>query len=64
MAVVEYGKCFCRALGVEFTKRTIVVTALTGCAAVPIGGETTHSACGLFRDNFNAEKGDWNGHTC
>ena len=59
VAVIEYGKCFCHELGVEFTRRTIVVTALTGCAAVPIGGETTHSACGLFRDNFDTEKGQW-----
>ena len=30
-----------------FDKRTIVVTALTGSAAVSINGETTHSACQL-----------------
>jgi hypothetical protein len=30
-------------------KRTIVVTALTGAAAVTIGGETTHGACHLNR---------------
>jgi hypothetical protein len=52
-AVKSYCKNFCHNLGAAFTKRTIVITALTGTAAATIGGETTHSACGLFKDNDN-----------
>jgi hypothetical protein len=60
-AVKSYGKSFCQNLGAAFTKRTIVVTALTGTAAVTIGGETTHSACSLFKknDNMSAETVEW-----
>jgi hypothetical protein len=46
-AVKHYSKLFCEALGVEFNRRTIVVTGLTGTAAVSINGETVHSACKL-----------------
>lgn len=52
-AVKSYGKAFCENMGAAFTKRTIVVTALTGTAAVTIGGETTHGACSLFKNNDN-----------
>ena len=44
-SVLEYCKGFCSLIDYPFDKRTIVVTALTGSAAVNIGGETTHSAC-------------------
>jgi hypothetical protein len=47
--VKHYCKLFCGELGVEFTKKTIVVAALTGSAAVSINGETMHSSCGLYR---------------
>jgi hypothetical protein len=47
--IIEHGKEFYKNHKVEFTKRTIVVTALTGAAAVTIGGETTHGACHLNR---------------
>ena len=36
-------------LGCNFTKRTIVVTALTGVAATIIKGETIHTAAHLNR---------------
>jgi len=49
--VRHYCKHLCNELGVEFTKRTIVVTAVTGSAAVAIHGETIHSAC-----NFCSKK--------
>ena len=46
-SVKLYCKLFCDAIGVEFHRRTIVVTALTGAAAVGINGEIVHSACKL-----------------
>ena len=46
-SVLSYCKRFCKSAGVEFNKRTIVVSAMTGAAAVGIFGETTHSACHL-----------------
>ena len=64
-AVIErvkaYGKQFCENLGQAFTKRTIVVTALTGTAAVTIGGETTHAACCLYNspDNMGPQVQEW-----
>ena len=45
--VLLYAKCFCEKLKFPFTKRTIVVTALTGVAATQINGETTDKACHL-----------------
>jgi hypothetical protein len=45
--VKTYCKTLCDNLNVKFDRRTIVVTALTGSAAVSINGETTHSACKL-----------------
>ena len=47
-AVLEYCKGFCDLIKYPFHKRTIVVTALTGAAAVNIRGETTHSACLIY----------------
>ena len=44
-AVIEYCQKLCAEINMKFTKRTIVVTALTGAAAVSIFGETTHAAC-------------------
>ena len=46
--VRHYFKLLCNELGVEFTKRTIVVTAVTGSAAVAIHGKTMHSACNFY----------------
>ena len=43
----HYCKLLCNQLGVEFNKRTIVITAVTGSAAVTIHRETMHSACSL-----------------
>ena len=47
--VLAYSKEYTQKLGVVFDSRTIVVTALSGVAAVSIGGETLHSAVGLNR---------------
>ena len=46
-AIVKYSKSLCENLKMEYTRRTIVVTALTGAAAVAILGETTHKAACL-----------------
>ncbi|KAG7356959.1 ATPase AAA [Nitzschia inconspicua] len=45
----QYAQKLCKALGVKFDKRTIVVTALTGAAAVSINGETTAGAFAFKR---------------
>ena len=46
--VVSYCKAFCESIHAPFTDRTVVVTALTGVAAVLINGETLHSASHTF----------------
>ena len=56
----HYCKLFCNELGVEFTKHTIVVTAVTGSAAVTIHGETMHSACGLCCKKKMGDDEIWN----
>jgi len=43
-AHVRYCSSFCKNIGMKFNRRTIVVTAMTGSAAVSINGETAHSA--------------------
>ena len=44
-AIVRYCKRLCENLNVNFDRRTVVVTAMSGSAAVSINGETTHMAC-------------------
>ena len=62
-AVIHYCKNLCQALNVEFSRFTIVVTAMTGAAAVNINGQTVHRACKL--NNSNIEKSDeWANETC
>ena len=53
--VVAYSKNFCENIHAPFTDRTIVVTALTGVAAVLIKGETLHSASHVFCNHINQE---------
>jgi hypothetical protein len=48
--VLKYAKAFTKLLQSPFTKRTIVVTAMTGVAATSIRGETIHSAASLFSE--------------
>ena len=57
-SVVRYAKSMCRNLSVKYDKRTIVVTALTGAAAVGINGETTHNACAINRE-VDGEVEEW-----
>ena len=45
--VLHCCKNLCQALSVELSRHTIVVTALTGAAAVNINGETTSRVCKL-----------------
>ena len=46
-----YCKKLCENLNLEFNKRSIVVTALTGSAAVGINDETNHHACQISPNN-------------
>ena len=52
-----YCKLFYNELGIEFTKRTIVITAITGSAAVSIHGETMHFSCD-FNSKMSPDE-DW-----
>ncbi|KAG7352578.1 PIF1-like helicase [Nitzschia inconspicua] len=51
--VSRYAQKLCKALHVMFDKRSIVVTALTGAAAVSINGETTAKAFAFKREVRN-----------
>ena len=54
----HYCKLLYNEFGIEFTKRTIVRSTITGSAAVSIHGETMHTSC-----DFNSKLGtddDWN----
>ena len=57
-AVVHYAREYVANLGKEHTKNMIVLTALTGVAAVSIGGQTTHTAVRLNADNKNTSTAD------
>ncbi|KAG7372188.1 PIF1-like helicase [Nitzschia inconspicua] len=52
-AVCRYAQKLCEELRVKFNKRSIVVTALTGAAAVSINGETTAKAFAFKREVRN-----------
>ena len=54
-AVMAYAKGFCKALNYMFDKRMIVLTALTGVAAMSINGETIHSAAKLNYKRITSE---------
>ena len=56
--VLSYCKLFCTNLDIEFNRQSIVVTALTGCAAVAIHSATVHKACHITvgENNINAQK--------
>ncbi|KAG7368547.1 PIF1-like helicase [Nitzschia inconspicua] len=51
--VCRYAQKLCEELRVKFDKRSIVVTALTGAAAVSINGETTAKAFAFKREVRN-----------
>jgi len=52
-AVTSYTKNFCLNLGIGYNSRVVVVTAITGAAAVSIKGETTSKALGLKKKSTN-----------
>ena len=52
-ALRAYAKNLCTQLRVTCDRRTIITTAITGTAAVGIGGETTCSACSLRTNLHN-----------
>lgn len=53
--VLLYCQEYCEQIQVPFTDRTIVVTALTGVAAVLINGETLHSATYVYNKTIKEE---------
>jgi hypothetical protein len=56
---VIYAKKFCMNLNLRFDSRSIVVTALTGAAAVSLHGETLHSAAALQRKVTGSDIEEW-----
>lgn len=58
-SVMHYCRKLCANHKVPFTKRTVVVTAMTGSAAVSIFGETAHSAFCLNRNIKSQDVDEW-----
>jgi hypothetical protein len=54
--VVAYAAEYCGHLNHPFTKRTIVITAMSGVAATLLNGETTHSALGLNKAKIDNDQ--------
>ncbi len=54
-AIRAYAKKFCVELKHPFTRRTIVVTALTGVAATSINGETLASATHIMKKHITGD---------
>ena len=52
-----------KALNVQFTRQTIVVTALTGAAAITVNGQTIARACKLNNKNIKLCH-KWKHETC
>ena len=56
--VLKYAKDYTTRLSVSFDMRNIVVTAMSGVAAVSIGGETLHSAA-AFNRKISDDDNSW-----
>ncbi|CAB9504395.1 helicase PIF1 [Seminavis robusta] len=56
--LLKYAQEFTTRLGLRFDMRTIVVSAMSGVAAVSIGGETTHSVAAFYR-NIDEQDTSW-----
>lgn len=56
--VIAYAKCFSQNIGHNFTSRNILLTALTGTAAVEIGGATSASTFKYLRKKTHATQAD------
>jgi len=59
VGLVRYASSLCNNLKIRFDRRTIVVTALTGAAAVSINGETSHAANAWNRAIKDSDIEDW-----
>jgi hypothetical protein len=59
VGLVRYASSLCANLSIRFDRRTIVVPALTGAAAVSINGETSHSANVWKRVVKDTDIEDW-----
>jgi PIF1-like helicase len=56
--LIAYASQFSQKIGHVFTKKTIRVTAMTGCAAMEIGGATTASVFKYIQKNDHATQAD------
>jgi hypothetical protein len=56
--VVSYAKSFSHNIGHNFTRRTILLTAMTGAAAMEIGGETAASVFHYMKEKSHATQQD------
>ena len=55
-SVLSYARSFCLGIGTPFDRRTIVVTATTGVAAIGIHGETLYSALHFGASEISNDK--------
>jgi hypothetical protein len=60
--VVAYAKLFSQNIGHEFTRHTIRLTAMTGAAAMEIGGATTASEFHYMQDRSHATQEEIEAH--
>jgi hypothetical protein len=60
--VVAYAKLFSQNIGHQFTRHTIRMTAMTGAAAMEIGGSTTASEFNLMKDRSSATQEEIDNH--
>ena len=56
--LLKYAREFTSLLNLQFDMRTIIVSAMSGVAAVSIGGETTHSVAAFAR-NISDDDTSW-----
>ena len=56
--LIAYARQFSQKIGHHFTKKTIRLTAMTGCAAMEIGGETTARVFKYLQKNDHATQAD------
>ena len=54
-ALIEYCKEFCANLKVHFDSQTLIITAMTGVAATSIMGQTSYTALGIYKKNYNSD---------
>jgi hypothetical protein len=59
---VAYAKLFSQKIGHQFTIHTIRLTAMTGAAAMEIGGATTASEFHFMKDRSHATQEEIDNH--